>query len=310
MSALVNGLYNNQSIQQWQNERTMLHSSGIWGRGPMLEYLANEVVNAGDVVIDLGAGAGYPTLQIAGMTGAAGNVIGIELSEAMLEAARSHCRAANLCFQRGDISQPLPLEDECADVVTGFMVLHNLHRAEMRRTLSEVERVLKPSGRAVFLTMHPDAFESQWDLQFLSNDLSALQRYRNAVDKEDTEVPGRARNIAGGENAITAIYHSRCSVIEAVSDAGLVLTGERDLWIDLETAVQMFGTNSIRRMPTTPTYWMLTLVKSGMVANGHADAALLSSFISEHQPVRRRGAASRISPRGAEPAQPLLEQTA
>jgi len=310
MSALVKGLYNNQSIQQWQNERTMLHSSGIWGRGPVLEYLANEVVNAGDVVIDLGAGAGYPTLQIAGMTGAAGNVIGIELSEAMLEAARSHCRAANLSFQRGDISQPLPLEDECADVVTGFMVLHNLHRAEMRRTLSEVERVLKPSGRAVFLTMHPDAFESQWDLQFLSYDLSALQRYRNAVDKEDAEVPGRARNIAGGENAIATIYHSRCSVVEALSDAGLVLTDERDLWIDLETAVQMFGTDSIRRMPTTPIYWMLTLTKSSVVANGHADAALLDSFISEHQPVRRRGRRlSHISP-GAEPAQTSLEQTA
>ena len=233
MSALVKGLYNSQSIEQWQNERTMLHSSGIWGRGPALEYLANEVVKARDVVIDLGAGAGYPTLQIAGMTGAAGNVIGIELSEAMLEAARRHCRAENLSFQRGDISQPLLLEDECADVVTGFMVLHNLHQAEMCRALSEVERVLKPSGRAVFLTMHPDAFESQWDLQFLSYDLSALQRYRDAVDKEDIAVPGRARNIAGGENAITAIYHSRASVVEALLDAGLVLTDERDLWIDL-----------------------------------------------------------------------------
>jgi SAM-dependent methyltransferase len=275
MSALVNDLYNNQSINQWQSERTMLHSSGIWGREPMLEYLANEVVKAGDVVIDLGAGAGYPTRRIAGMTGAAGNVIGIDLSDAMLASARRYCTAANLSFRRGDISQPLPLEDECADVVTAFMVLHNLRRAEMCLTLREVERVLKPSGRAVFLTMHPDAFESQWDLQFLSYDLSALQRYRDAVDKEDTEVPGRARNIAGGENAIATIYHSRGSVVRAVLEAGLVLTGERDLWIDLETAVQMFGTGSIRRMPTTPTYWMLALGKSGIVAIGQADAALL-----------------------------------
>ena len=53
--------------------------------------------------------------------------------------------------------------------------------------------------------------------------------------------------------------------------------------IALQTAVQMFGTDSIRRMPTTPTYWMLTLVKSGMVANGHADAALLDAFISARQ---------------------------
>ena len=280
MSALVNALYNSESIQQWQHERTMLHSSGIWGRKPVLEYLADKIVKAGDVVIDLGAGAGYPTLRIAGLTGAAGTVIGIELSDAMLEAARSHCRAANLSFRRGDIAQRLPLEDECADVVTGFMVLHNLHRAEMCRTLSEVERVLKPSGRAVFLTMHPDAFESQWDLQFLSYD---LERYSDAVDKEDTKVLGRARNIAGGENAITTIYHSRGSVVEAISDAGLVLTDERDLWIDLETAAQMFGNGSIRRMPTTPTYWVLTLVKFGMVANGHADAVLLDSFISAYQ---------------------------
>src|SRR6516164_4008380 len=103
---------------------------------------------------------------------------------------------------------------------------------------------------------------------------------------------------------------SRASVVEALLDAGLVLTDERDLWIDLETAVQMFGTDSIRRMPTTPTYWVLTLAKSGMVANGHADGALLDSFISAHQPVRRRGRSlSHIPPR-AEPSHPSLEQTA
>ena len=54
----------------------------------------------------------------------------------------------------------------------------------------------------VFLTMHPDAFEGQWDLQFPSYDLSALQRYRDAADKEDIEIPGCARNVSGGENAI------------------------------------------------------------------------------------------------------------
>ena len=135
----------------------------------------------------------------------------------------------------------------------------------------------------VFLTMHPDAFEDQWDLQFLSYDLSALQRYRDAADKEDIEIPGCARNVSGGENAIATVYHSRCSVLEAALDAGLVLTDERDLWIDRETAVQMFGIGSIGCMPTTPTYWMFTLAKSGTVTNGHADAALLNGFISEHQ---------------------------
>src|SRR6516164_1187649 len=281
MSALVNRLYNSQSIQQWQHKRTMLHSSGIWGREAVLEYLADQVIKGGDVVVDVGAGAGFPTLRMATMAGPAGNVVGIELSEAMIEAARHHCRAANLAFQRADISQGLPLLDEFADVVTGFMVLHNLRRTEMRRTLIEVGRILKPSGRAVFLTMHPDAFESQWDLQFLSYDLSALKRYRDAADKEDIEIAGYARNIAGGENGIMTVYHSRRTVLEAVCGAGLMLAEERDLWIDRETATRMFGIGSIGQMPNTPTYWMLALVKSAAAMNGHADVAY--SFISEHQ---------------------------
>jgi ubiquinone/menaquinone biosynthesis C-methylase UbiE len=279
MSALVNRLYNSQSIQQWQHKRTMLHSSGIWGREPVLEYLADQVIKSGDVVVDVGAGAGFPTLQMATMAGPAGNVVGIELSEAMIEAARHHCRAGNLSFQRADISQEIPLPDQFADVVTGFMVLHNLRRTEMRRTLIEVERVLKPSGRAVFLTMHPDAFESRWDLQFLAYDLSALQRYRDAADKEDLEIPGSARNVSGGENAVMAIYHSRRSVADATCDAGLALIDERDLWIDRETAAQTFGAGSIRCMPTTPIYWALTLAKSTTAANGHEHAAPLNGFM-------------------------------
>src|SRR5262245_49897904 len=219
---------------------------------------------------------------MATMAGTAGNVVGIELSEAMIEAARHHCRAANLSFQRADISQEIPLPDEFADVVTGFMVLHNLRRTEVRRTLIEVERILKPSGRAVFLTMHPDAFESRWDLQFLAYDLSALQRYRDAADKEDLEIAGSARNVSGGENAIMAIYHSRRSVADATCDAGLALIDERDLWIDRETAAQTFGASSIRCMPTTPIYWMLTLAKSTTAANGYEDAAPLVSARQGH----------------------------
>src|SRR5262249_44126363 len=283
MPARVNRPYNSQSIQQWQHKRTMLHSSGIWGREPVLEYLADQVIKSGDVVVDVGAGAGFPTLRMTTMAGAAGKVGGGGRGERMIEAARHHCRAANLSFQRADISQELPLPDEFANVVTGFMVLHNLRRTEMRRTLIEVERILKPNGRAVFLTMHPDAFESRWDLQFLAYDLSALQRYRDAADKEDFEIPGSAHNVSGGENAIITIYHSRRSVANAACDAGLALIDERDLWIDRETAAQTFGASSIRCMPTTPIYWMLTLAKSTAVANGHEDAAPLNGFMFEQR---------------------------
>jgi hypothetical protein len=46
------------------------------------------------------------------------------------------------------------------------------------------------------------------------------------------------------------------------------------------------------------------------VPKPHADAALLDSLISAHQPVGRRGRGLSHIPPGAEPAQPSLEQTA
>src|SRR5215470_12547273 len=99
----------------------------------------------------------------------------------------------------------------------------------------------------------------------------------------DIEIPGSARNVSGGENAIIAIYHSRRSVADAACDAGLAVIDERDLWIDRETAAQTFGAISIRCMPTTPIYWMLTLAKSSAAANGYRDAAPLNSFTFEQR---------------------------
>ena len=274
MSAIVNRLYNIQSINQWQHERTMLHSSGIWGRQPVLKYLRERVLRSGNIVVDLGAGAGYPSLQMSACVGAAGRVIGIDLSEAMVTAARAHCQADNLFFEQGDITQRLLLTDELADVVTGFMVLHNLHLERMRVMFGEVGRILKSSGCAVVLTMHPDAFEKHGELDFLSYDAFALRRYRDSVEKENIEIPGRARNSAGGENSIATVYHSRQAVIQATHDAGLSLADEQDLWIDRETAVQIFGAQSIRKMPTVPIYWMLVLKRTVLNDQHAADVVL------------------------------------
>jgi SAM-dependent methyltransferase len=279
MEALVPSLYNDDTIEQWRHDKTMLHSSGIWGRQPVLKYLREQVLARGDVVVDLGAGAGYPSLQMSAMVGASGRVIGIELSEAMVQAARTHCRADNLVFAPGDVTQPLPIADETADVMTSFMVLHNLRLEQARATLSEVERILKPGGRAVFLTMHPDAFESQWELDFLSYDAAALRRYRSAQNREDLEIPGRARNAAGGENIIVTLYHSRANLLQAAHDAGLVLAHEQDLWIDRDKAHELFGAATIRKMPSTPIYWLLSLRKPQPLAD--LAAQMLSSQAPE-----------------------------
>jgi SAM-dependent methyltransferase len=280
---LVPDLYNDDTIEQWRHDRTMLHSSGIWGRQPALKYLREEVLARGQVVVDLGAGAGYPSLQMSAMVAPTGRVIGIELSEAMVKAAREHCRADNLRFETADVSRPLTLADGIADVVTSFMVLHNLCLEQIRTTLCEVERILKPGGRAVFLTMHPLAFESQWDLDFLSYEATALRRYRNAQYKEDLEIPGRALNAAGGENLIVTLYHSRANLLQAAHEAGLALVGERDLWIEHDAARELFGAASIRIMPGTPIYWILSLHKPPQTTMLATEPTLISTA-EAHRP--------------------------
>jgi SAM-dependent methyltransferase len=219
-------------------------------------------LHVGDVVADLGAGGGYPSLQISGMVGPTGRVVGLELSEAMVAAARAHCRAENLAFDQADVTTKLPLECGTVDAVTSFMVLHNLRLSQMGTMFREVARNLKDHGRAVFLTMHPDAFETDWQLDFLSYDADALRQHHNGRHREDREIPGRAKNACGGENEVLTVYHARDSVLAAARCAGLALAHEQDFWIDEPTAVAVFGPLSIKRLPKNPIYWMLVLKRN------------------------------------------------
>jgi SAM-dependent methyltransferase len=180
----------------------------------------------------------------------------------MAAAARRRYAEKNLQFETCDVTKGLPLPSASIDVVTSFMMLHNLLSKQLHLVFSEVHRILRPDGTAVFLTMHPDAFESDWDLKFLSYDAGALCRYRAALEPEDLEIPGRAVNAGGGENAIVTIYHARASVLGAVHRSNLVLADERDLWIDALTAVEVFGSDTVHRPPQTAVYWMIVLKKS------------------------------------------------
>src|SRR3974377_726140 len=90
-------------------------------------------VKKGESRCPLGRWTWRPTFQMSACVGSAGRVIGIDLSEAMVAAARAHCRADNLFFEHGDITQRILLTDEVAAVVNGLLVLHNLHLETMGR---------------------------------------------------------------------------------------------------------------------------------------------------------------------------------
>jgi len=109
--------------------------------------LAFAGVREGDTVIDLGSGAGIDVLIAAGRVGPSGHVIGIDMTDAMIERARANIAAAgagNAEIRKGLI-EDLPVDSGSVDWVISNCVI-NLS-PEKPRVFAEIARVLKPGGR-------------------------------------------------------------------------------------------------------------------------------------------------------------------
>jgi SAM-dependent methyltransferase len=104
-------------------------------------------LHEGDVVLDLGSGAGADVLISARRVGATGRAIGIDMTDEMLELARRNATEAgveNVEFVKGYL-EDLPLPDESVDVVISNCVI-NLS-GDKPKVLAEAARVLRPGGR-------------------------------------------------------------------------------------------------------------------------------------------------------------------
>ncbi|HJP75734.1 MAG TPA: GNAT family N-acetyltransferase [Pseudonocardiaceae bacterium] len=109
--------------------------------------VADVDLRPGDVVLDLGSGAGRDVLAAARRVGPAGRVIGLDMTPSMLELARRHAAeqgATNVEFRRGRI-EDIPLPDASVDVVVSNCVI--TLSADKPRVFAEIARVLCPGGR-------------------------------------------------------------------------------------------------------------------------------------------------------------------
>lgn len=103
-------------------------------------------IKPGDVVIDLGSGAGNDCFIARAQTGATGKVIGIDFTEAMIAKARTNAEKLgfnNVEFRQGDIEQ-MPVGAGVADVIVSNCVLNLV--PNKRNVVKEIYRVLKTNG--------------------------------------------------------------------------------------------------------------------------------------------------------------------
>ena len=103
-------------------------------------------IEEGDVVVDLGSGAGNDAFVARSVTGASGKVIGIDFTEKMIAKARTNAEKLgynNVEFRHGDIEN-IPVSGDVADVVVSNCVLNLV--PDKVKAFSETYRILKPGG--------------------------------------------------------------------------------------------------------------------------------------------------------------------
>lgn len=103
-------------------------------------------IKKGNIVVDLGSGAGNDCFIARAETGETGKVIGIDFTEAMIQKARENADRLgfnNVEFRQGDIEN-MPLSANMADVIISNCVLNLV--PDKSNVLADIFRVLKPGG--------------------------------------------------------------------------------------------------------------------------------------------------------------------
>lgn len=112
-----------------------------------------KTVRAGETVLDIGSGGGIDCFEAARLVGPSGHVIGVDMTDAMLEIARKNAPvvatnlgylASNIEFRKG-LADAMPVEDGTIDLIISNCVI-NL-APDKRKVFREMYRVAKPGGR-------------------------------------------------------------------------------------------------------------------------------------------------------------------
>jgi len=106
-------------------------------------------LEAGEVVLDLGSGAGVDVFLAANKVGATGKAIGVDMTKEMVDKAKGIARSHgyhNVEFRLGEMER-LPVGDDSVDIVISNCVI-NLS-PDKSKVFQEAYRVLKPKGRLI-----------------------------------------------------------------------------------------------------------------------------------------------------------------
>src|SRR5918997_4681953 len=144
-------------------------------------------VKEGDIVVDLGSGAGIDVFLSANKVGVSGKVIGIDMTDEMLDKARRNAKEngyTNVEFRKGDIEKRIiPVDDNSVDLVISNCVINlTMNKVD---TFKEVHRILKPGqGRMIIsdLVTDKEVHKSSVDSEKWCNCIDGALTKENYLD--------------------------------------------------------------------------------------------------------------------------------
>ena len=138
----------------------------------LLTQLSKQIPNDG-IFIDMGCGSGALLKRLGARNG---KTIGVDYSEAMLNAARRSVGDQNRSIElRLGYLEHLPIADHSADCAAAFMVLHHLERPW--EAISDAARVLKPDGKLLIVDHCKDSQDTPAQARWLGFDQQEVQQW-------------------------------------------------------------------------------------------------------------------------------------
>lgn len=110
-------------------------------------------VRPGDSVLDVGSSSGYLAMKLAATAGPAGQIVGVDPSEAAIAYARRRA-LPTMTFTVGT-AQDLDLADSSFDVVTCTLAIHHIPARKREAAFAAMYRVTKPGGRLLAADFDP-----------------------------------------------------------------------------------------------------------------------------------------------------------
>nr|VFJ57279.1 MAG: Ubiquinone/menaquinone biosynthesis C-methylase UbiE [Candidatus Kentron sp. FW] len=194
--------------------------------------MASLGLRAGERVLDIGTGFGFMAAEMADYVGEGGAVLGIDLSEPMLEIARGRCGELPwVTFRSGD-ALALPVADGTFDVAVSVQVYELV--TDLTLALSEMYRVLRPGGRGVIVSTDWEAIA--WQVSDRERMARILKAYTASRE------PALPRTLAGRLREIgfqvqeqriipqfNAVYEPQAYSYQLIPFIGTIVSGQNGI---------------------------------------------------------------------------------